>query len=240
VAVEEEGEECFALHPLVIPLSCEVPVGAAEQELRRPPPFLQTVSGQLQQHLFLPFSFCRFLSKMQTLALQCSFPRTTPNRRAFGQFEEPDHKVLAGMDLLDSLLFQREISACVWEARRVEWWFITKERAFHRRKNTGWRGFDAVPLDLANFPHTQEGFSDWMLPQGGFPLLQERSTKFDNGVPETSDAGESASFELQSSPAASTTTGTFPFLCTHSIKTEFCTIVTDPFCPHFLFHASTA
>jgi hypothetical protein len=184
------GEEYYTVHPLVIPMYCVPPSRATVQELRRPPGFLQTVSGQLRKDLYLPFSFYRFLSQIQMLALKASYPDSHVG--GYGSFQDPLYHVLAQMGPEDAIHFQRQIAKCIWEAYDVEWWFIIKERAYHRRRNTRWAGFAGVQLELNKFPTTEAGYIEWMQTQLATPLLA-RSIRFDNGTVEISDPGKSAS-----------------------------------------------
>ena len=188
------GEEqvFYTVHPLVIPLYTEPPLQAKEKDVRRPPRFLQTVSCQLKKHLNCPFAYYRFLSQIQILALSASHPGS--EAQAYGAFEEPLYEVLACMEPAEVLRFQKMISKSVWEAYDVEWWFIIKERAYQRRRNTRWSGFDNVKLDLVSFPSTEASFKTWLETQFGAPLLTS-SRRFENGTVEISDHGESTCFD---------------------------------------------
>jgi hypothetical protein len=182
------GRDYYTLSPLVIPLFTAPRLAAKEIDLRKPPSFLQTSGGKLKKDLFLPFSFYRFLAQIKTLALTASHP-TTP-RSSFGAFEEPRYDVLAQMLEVDVYLFQINIARCIWEAYDIEWWFIVKERAYQRRRNTAWRGFAGVKKELIHFPKTESEYQDWRDFQGAHPLLA-RSTSLENGKIEISDVGKS-------------------------------------------------
>ena len=184
-----DDETLCTVHPLVIPLCCEPPSRATEQEVRKPPGHLQTVSSQLKNHLHCPLACCRFLTRIQVLAPKASHPEEV-DVLGCGASQEPLYDVLGSMDSLGAELFQRAISRCVWECYDVVLWHVVKERACHRRAKTRWSGFDDVPLDLKSFPTTEEGFEIWLAAQNLNPLFAT-STRFRNGTIEISDYGES-------------------------------------------------
>jgi hypothetical protein len=176
------------VHPRVILMLRETYVPATEKDLRSPPGFLQTGGGHLHKLLFMPFSFFRFLSKIQILVHEYSNPGTA-QPKGYGVFEEPKYDVLAAMSEANVRSLQTAIARLLWEAYDVEWWFIIKERAIHRRKNTKWQGYPDVKKDLASFPTTEAGYRQWRACQLGLPLLVT-CHRFDNGQAEISDAGE--------------------------------------------------
>jgi hypothetical protein len=186
VAPSLEGEY-YVIHPRLILMLVEEHKLSTEKQLRAPPKFLQTGGGRLHKLLFRPFSFYRFLSKIQLLALEYSNPGIQP--LGYGVFEEPKFEVLAAMSEAQVGEFQERIAWLLWEAYDVEWWFILKERAIHRRKFTKWRGFPNVKTDLASFPTTEASFHEWSALQLGTPLLKS-STRFNNGTVEITDPGK--------------------------------------------------
>jgi hypothetical protein len=107
----------------------------------------------------------------------------------YGAFEEPSYESLAALDPVAVKDFQAQIANIIWEAYNVEWWFIVKERAFQRKRNTRWDGFETVDLKLLSFPSTVGAYREWSVAQVQNPLLKV-STKFGNGVSEVCDLGE--------------------------------------------------
>jgi hypothetical protein len=219
-------------------------------DVRKPPSFLQISSGQLRKQLFLPFSFYRHLAQMKTLALKESNPASFVS--GYGAFEEPHYDVLGAMELVDVELFQSQIAACIWEAYDVEWWFIVKERAYHRKRNTRWLGFPNVELALGSFPRTENGYAVWRALQLAQPLLAH-SSKLENGKVEIADIGKwtywcthrflpdrpHLTFLFLCRPLSLCTFPPFPDLCFQFVNREmkymFCC---DFFTHHFLICVS--
>jgi hypothetical protein len=180
----------YAVNPLVLRIEDYQPVRMTERELRSPPRFLQTSKGQLNKDLNLPFGYMRFVSKMLLKCLQYS--NLGGNPRAYGIFQEPDYKAMSELGEDQVKQFLRELSELIWEAYDVEWWFILKERAYHRRRNTNWTGFDNVDLTLANFPANVTEYDEWSRHWGNHGLV-ECSVNYSNEEPEILNLGEQRS-----------------------------------------------
>ena len=140
-----------------------------EQQLRKPPAFLNPARGQLNNLLNMPSAYFRFSSQMLMLCMH--YGNGEPAAFAYGAFEEPDYARLASLNEEEIVLFLEELGKIIWTAYDVEWWFILKERAFQRRKLTGWTGFDNVPLELGFFPATVDEYREWIAGQSESPLL---------------------------------------------------------------------
>ena len=182
--------EYYAINPLALKIERQYSLRITERQLRSPPEFLQTSQGQLKKVLNLPFAYFRFRSKIHACTLKYSNPDTeTPDY--YGAFEEPNYVVLGAMTPLDIALFQERLGQIIWESYDTEFWFILKERAYQRTRNTGWVGFENVDLDLANFPATVEEYGRWIAPQGMDPLTGFPSTEFMNRRPEIKTVGKS-------------------------------------------------
>jgi hypothetical protein len=179
--------EFYALHPTVFGILLrDEPLKLAESHLRSPPRFLQTNRGQLHKVLNCPFPVYRLLAKMHAMALRYTDPDESPI--AYGTFEEPDYQALAQMQPAEVEKFMTGMCEIIWEGYHIEWWFIIKERAYQRKHNTQWDGFDNVDLALGSFPSTVSQYKAWVLPQLANPLL-EPSTKFNNGRAQVLDSG---------------------------------------------------
>jgi hypothetical protein len=180
--------EYYGLSPLVLGIEVQQPGRLNERQLRSPPRFLQTAAGQLHKVLNLPFAYFRFSSKMHMLTLHFSSGRPE-GQYTYGAFQEPSYGDLADLDENAVKDFQSQIADIIWQAYHVEWWFIVKERAYQRKRNTRWDGFESVALELGNFPGTVNAYRAWNAPQLLSPLLKI-STKFGNGVAEICDLGK--------------------------------------------------
>ena len=166
---------------------CERFSRLTERSLRNPPKFLQTSQGELHKVLYVPFGYFRLASKIHVCTLKYS--DLTTEVGFYGAFQEPCYEVLASMNPINVEKFQMEIGRCIWEAYDVEFWFIMKERAYQRRRNTQWDGFENVNLALASFPSTDRQYKRWSQSQLANPLFKT-STRFLNGTPEITDLGK--------------------------------------------------